>query len=74
MAVLATPAESVLVVTYQIGSNEAGSPITRQKSFPNVRFNAEDQAVYEVAEALFSLVQYPIVSVRRDNRVDLVNE
>lgn len=74
MAVLATDIESVLVVAYQVGLTESGAPKLRQKSFQNVRSNATDQDVYDVAEALFSLQEYPLTSVRRDNRVDLTNE
>lgn len=73
MAVLATPIESVLVVAYQVGLTESGAPKLRQKSIQNVRSNAIDQDVYDVAEALFSLQEYPLTSVRRDNRIDLTN-
>lgn len=74
MAVLATPIESVLVVSYQVGLTESGAPKIRQRSIPNVRSNALDQDVYDVAAALFGLQEYPLTGVRRDNRVDLTNE
>ena len=74
MAVLATPIGTVLVVAYEVGLTESGSPKIRQKSIQNLRANAADQDVLDVAEALFSLQQYPITSIRRDNRVGLTNE
>lgn len=74
MAVVAMPKDSILVVTYQVGLNQSGSPILRQRSFPNVRVEALDQDVLDVANALYGLQEYPLTSVRRDNRVNLVNQ
>lgn len=74
MAVTSTAKDSVLVVAYQVGLSELGAPILRQRSFPNVLVSALDQDVYEVAAALYALQDYPLASVRRDNRFDLVSE
>ncbi len=74
MAVLATPINSVLVVVYQVGLDDEGFPKLRQRSFPNVRSNASDQDVYDVAIALYGLQDHQLYSVRRDNRIDLIEE
>lgn len=74
MAVISSAKDSVLVVTYQVGLNELGAPILRQRSFPNVLVGATDQDVFEVANALYALQQYPLTAVRRDNRFDLVDQ
>jgi len=74
MAVVSTPVDSVLVAQYQIGSSQTGLPVIRQKSFPGIKADAADQDIYDVAAALFDLLQYPLVAVRRENRYDLVNE
>jgi len=74
MAVTSTAKDSVLVVSYQVGLNELGAPIVRQRSFPNVLVAALDQDVYDVAAALYALQDYPLTGVRRDNRFDLVSE
>lgn len=74
MAVLATPLNSVLIVACEVGLDEQGFPKIRQRSFNNVRSNASDQDVYDVAMALFSLQEYPVYSIRRDNRIDLIEE
>ena len=74
MAVVSTPIESVLVAQYQTGLSGTGSPITRQKSFAGIKTASLDQDIYDVAAALFGLLQYPLIAVRRDNRSELVNE
>jgi hypothetical protein len=61
-----------MVVTYQMGLSETGTPILRQRSFPNVSVAALDQDIYDVVTALYALQTYPLTGVRRDNRVDLV--
>jgi len=71
MAVIASAKDSVMVVTYQTGLTPEGSPILRQRSIPNVKSDALDQDVYDVANALYGLQDYPLIGVRRDNRVDL---
>ncbi len=71
MAVNANPKDTVLVVSFQTGLTPSGSPILRQRSLQHVRSDAADQDVYDVATALYGLQSYPLISVRRDNRVDL---
>jgi hypothetical protein len=73
MAVISTAKDSILVVSYQVGLNEQGAPILRQRSFPNVVVAAPDQDLFDVAAALYALTDYPLASVRRDNRFDLVS-
>ena len=71
MPVTSSAKDSVLVVTYQIGLSGAGAPILRQRSIPNVKSDAVDQDVYDVAQALYGLQDYPVITVRRDNRFEL---
>ena len=71
MAVISSAKDSILVVSYQAGLTPTGSPLIRQRSFPNVKADALDQDVFDVANALYSLQQYPLTGVRRDNRFDL---
>ena len=74
MAVVATPLDSVLVARYQIGVSASGAPILRQKSLAGIKASATDQDAYDVVSALFGLLQYPLIGVRRDNRCDLTDE
>lgn len=71
MAVVSHAQNSVLVVTFQTGVTTAGSPQLRQRSFNNVKADALDQDVYDVAQAIYGLQQYPLTGVRRDNCFDL---
>jgi hypothetical protein len=71
MAVIASAKDTLMVVTVQTGLNAQGSPILSQRSIANVKAAATDQDVFDVAMALYGLQNYPLISVRRDNRVDL---
>ncbi len=71
MAVIASNKDTVMVVTFQTGLNAQGSPKLSQRSFPNVKLSSTDQDVYDVAVALYGLQDYPLIGVRRDNRIDL---
>jgi hypothetical protein len=71
MAVIASAKDTVIVVTYQTGLTTEGAPKLSQRSFPNVKSGALDQDIYDVAVALYGLQDYPLIGVRRDNRVDL---
>jgi len=74
MAVVSTPLESALIAGYQIGVNTNGSPITRQKTFNGVKSTSSSQDIYDVVGALFGLISYPLLEVRRDNRFSLTNQ
>ena len=71
MPVISSNKDSVLVVTFQTGLSPQGSPKLSQRSFSNVKLSATDQDVYDVAIALYGLQDYPLIGVRRDNRIDL---
>ncbi len=74
MAVVSTPKDSVLVARYQTGVSETGAPVLRQKSFSGIKASALDQDIYDVAAALFGLLEYPLIEVHRENLFDLVNQ
>ncbi|MEL1135509.1 DUF1659 domain-containing protein [Desulfitobacterium sp. THU1] len=74
MAVVSTPLASTLVVVYQSGTTPAGAPITRQKGLTNVRHDASEQALYDVAQALFSLTLHPVIDVNLSRNFQLSDE
>ena len=57
------PLTETLVVVYQIGVTPLGAPVLRQKSLSGVRFNADEEALYNAAHTLFALSQYPVIDV-----------
>lgn len=71
MPVIASDKDTLLVVIIQTGLTAQGSPKLSQRSFSNVKASALDQDVYDVAVALYGLQDYPLIGVRRNNRVDL---
>ncbi|RNC62807.1 MAG: hypothetical protein AWM53_01907 [Candidatus Dichloromethanomonas elyunquensis] len=74
MAVVSNTLDATVAARYQTGISANGSPILRQKTFAGIKANASDQDVYDVVAALFSLLQYPLIDVRRDQHFDLVNQ
>ncbi|WP_434512880.1 DUF1659 domain-containing protein [Desulfitobacterium sp. AusDCA] len=74
MAVNATPLSSTLVVRYQSGTTPAGGPEIRQKSLNDVKADATEQDVYDVAAALFSLGQHPVINVLLKKNFELLNQ
>jgi hypothetical protein len=71
MAVISSIKDTVMVVSFQTGLTAQGSPKISQRSLNNVKSNATDQDVYDVVVALYGLQDYPLIGVRRDNRIDL---
>lgn len=74
MSVNVTPLNSTLVIEYQTGATSAGSPVLRKKSLNYLRADATDEAVYNVAMALFTLVEYPVTSVLLRRNFELSEE
>ena len=73
MPIISSGVETEMVVRYQIGISN-GSPVIRQKSFSGLKMDVSDEDLYEVATTLFDLLEYPLVSVTRNNRFDLAVE
>ncbi|MEM5818233.1 MAG: DUF1659 domain-containing protein [Desulfitobacterium hafniense] len=74
MAVTSTPLSSALVIVYQAGLTPLGAPVTRQKSLNGLRFDADEQAIYNAARALFSLSQYSVLDVLNRKTFELLEE
>lgn len=73
MAITATALDSVMITRYQTGVTTSGSPIVRQKSFA-VKATATHQDIADVAAALLSLSQHPLIERRRNDCFTLVEE
>ena len=73
MALTVNQIDSVIIVTYQTGLTDQGSPKLSQRSINNIKSASADQDVYDLTVALYSLQDYPLIGVRRDNRADLAS-
>ncbi len=74
MAIELLPLKAAMVVSFQTGTTPAGAPVIRKKTLGNVRFDAAEQDVYDVAHALFSLTEHPALDVVLRKEFDLVDE
>ena len=74
MAVVGIPLNSTLVVVYQTGLTPAGGPVLSQKSLSDVRSDATEGALYNAAQALFGLVDYPVIDVLYRKNFELIDE
>ncbi len=73
MAVEARPLNSTLQLTYDLGTDEDGKKISRRRSYTNVKSEAADQDLFDVAAAIAGLQSYPIEQIQVTDRKHLVN-
>lgn len=74
MAVNKVAQSTRLVVKVQTGTNAAGSPVYRQRSFTNAKAAAADSDVYAIGQGLGGLQKYPVISISRLDDNTLVNQ
>ncbi|MGI6129134.1 MAG: DUF1659 domain-containing protein [bacterium] len=65
MAVQRTPEVSRLQLQLQTGVTEDNKPIVKNRYFNNVKTDAVDENVYNVAQSLAGLQEYSLLVVRR---------
>lgn len=64
--------DSRLQVRYQIGFNEDNEPIYRLRTLARVRWDSDEQALYDVANAIASLQRYLLTEVRLADSSELI--
>ncbi|AGA68955.1 Protein of unknown function (DUF1659) [Desulfitobacterium dichloroeliminans LMG P-21439] len=74
MPVVATPSGAALVLVYQTGLSPTGDPVTRQRTLNNIAYDASEQAVYDAANAIFSLSEYTLLDVYFRRTQELIDE
>lgn len=73
MAVNKVPQSSRVIMTLQNGVNTSGQPVYLKRTYKSVKPGALDADVYEVAQAMASLQQYPLTSISRMEEGNLIN-
>lgn len=71
MPVIVSEKTNRLRLAVQVGTDAEGKPITRTLTFGNVKTGASHQEVYDVALALASACQYPVVAITLEEDKDL---
>jgi len=74
MAVVKTPTNSTLRMSFQTGVNDQGDPVYRRRSMTNIKHNATDQNIYDVAEILADLQIYNLAEVNRADNAQLSDD
>ncbi|WP_027355840.1 DUF1659 domain-containing protein [Desulfofundulus thermocisternus] len=72
MAVNRVPGTTVLRLVLQTGMDDEGNPVYRNKNLNNIRPDAADQDLFDVAQALAGLQEYPLAGVNRIDNVRLL--
>ncbi len=72
MAVSKVPGNSVLRLELRVGVGEGDNPVYRNKSLGNVKSAASDQDMFDVANALADLQEYPLEGISRTDNAQLV--
>lgn len=73
MAVTKTPVSSTIRLSLVTGLTELGAPILKQTNLSNVKSNAIDQDLFDVANAIVSLQEYELGGINRLDTADLID-
>jgi hypothetical protein len=73
MAVTKLPGNSVLKLVLHVGDSVTGSPVLRTRSLNGVKPAAVDQDLFDVANALAGLQQYPLNGISRVDNGTLIS-
>lgn len=74
MAVIKEPYACSMKMRYQQGVNNNGDPVFVNRIFSKIKVTATDQDIYDVAAALNSLQNSPMLAVYRVDDAELVNQ
>ncbi|MGI6570027.1 MAG: DUF1659 domain-containing protein [Caldicoprobacterales bacterium] len=64
---------STLQLTYDMGTDDDGKKLVRRRSYSNVKVDAADQDLFDVAAAISGLQTYPMSQIQVTDRKHLVN-
>lgn len=64
--------DSRLQARYQIGVNDEGEPVYRLRTLARVSWDSDEQALFDVANAIAGLQQYLLTEVRLSDSSQLI--
>ena len=65
MALEVRPMDARLQIQFDLGLGQNGRRITRTKTISGLKSDADDQDLYEVANALIDLQEHTVTSIRK---------
>ncbi|WP_031514102.1 DUF1659 domain-containing protein [Desulfofalx alkaliphila] len=74
MAVIRNITDSTLRLKLQTGTDHQGNPVFVNRSYRNIKMDAEDQKVYEVAELLAGLQTFTLNAIERIDANQLIEQ
>lgn len=73
MAVTTTPVNSELVLVLDNGIGASGQQLIRNRAYADVKSEALDENVYQVAQVILNLQDRDVLAVHRQDTVELIN-
>lgn len=74
MSTTASKLESAVVIKYKTGLDKNGKDVIESQRFSKVGTAVTDQAVYDTAQVIGTLLNYPITQIVRDDQSSIINE
>jgi hypothetical protein len=68
----ATLVDSNLRLVFEVGVNEKGEPVLKNKMYSNLKHEATTDQIFQTAQALSALSQAPLYTVERSDRFDIM--
>ena len=73
MAVTSNPVNSELVLVLDNGIGASGQQLIRNRAYGDVKPEALDDNVYQVAQVILDLQDRTVLSIHRQDTVELIN-
>lgn len=73
MALNSVLAQTSMTLRYKDGIDLTGKDIVKSKKFSNIKVTANNQSIFDTAEALAPLLNYELIDILRSDDSILVN-
>lgn len=74
MAIKSIVVGSTMVLKIKSGVDENGKDIIKKQAFGKLTLNAKDEDIFEIAEAVKAVCEYPIVDIRKELACSVISE